>query len=68
MKLTKLEFSLMIGLLAALLWCAFEPHIVTHWWSAAFEPLCDGILTTGTHGENVVLKSKLAEWLCSLWG
>ena len=45
MKYTKLEVSLAAGLLCALVWCALEPKILMNWWCAAFEPLCDGVLT-----------------------
>ena len=62
MKWTKLELSLMIGLAAMLLYCAVQTPPVMQWWSAAFSPLCDGILTkSGTDG--VVVKSKLLELL-----
>lgn len=45
MKRTKLELSLAIGLAAMLLYCASRGQSSMLWWSAAFSPLCDGILT-----------------------
>ncbi len=61
MKYNKLEISLAIGLLCALVWCALEPHFLMNWWGAAFEPLCDGALTAEGGGEGVVLRSFFAE-------
>lgn len=60
MKLNKLEISLAVGLLAALVWCAVEPRVTVRWWCAAFEPLCDGVLTA-EGGEAVVYRSFFAE-------
>ena len=45
MKWTKWELSLMIGLAVMLLYCAVHGQNTLQWWSAAFSPLCDGILT-----------------------
>ena len=63
MKYTKLEVSLAVGLLCALIWCALEPGILMNWWCAAFEPLCDGVLTAEGEGGEVVLRSFFAELL-----
>ena len=38
------------------------------WWSAAFSPLCDGILTQSAASGDVIVKSKLAELLALLMG
>ena len=59
MKFRKIEISLAVGLLCALVWCALEPG----WWGAAFEPLCDGVLTAEGEGGEVVLRSFFAELL-----
>ena len=59
MKFRKIEISLAVGLLCALVWCALEPGFLMSWWGAAFEPLCDGVLTA----EGVVLRSFFAELL-----
>ena len=53
MKFRKIEISLAVGLLCALVWCALEPGFLMSWWGAAFEPLCDGVLTA--EGEAAVL-------------
>lgn len=63
MKYTKLEISLAVGLLCALVWCALEPHFLLSWWGAAFEPLCDGVLTAEGGDGEVVLRSFFAELL-----
>ena len=63
MKYTKLEISLAVGLLCALVWCAFEPQLMANWWCAAFEPLCDGVLTAESGGDEIVLRSFFAELL-----
>ena len=39
MKFRKIEISLAVGLLCALVWCALEPGFLMSWWGAAFEPL-----------------------------
>lgn len=56
----KWELSLLIAILVTLLCCAAAPQTTLQWWTAAFEPLCGGILTRGG-GEGVVLRSKLLE-------
>ena len=48
MKFRKIEISLAVGLLCALVWCA---------------PLCDGVLTAEGEGGEVVLRSFFAELL-----
>ncbi len=65
MKWTKFELSLMLGLAAMLLYCAARGQNTLQWWSAAFAPLCDGILTKDCAG-GIVVKSKLIEWLALL--
>ena len=68
MKWTKWELSLAAGLAVMLLFCAARGQNTLRWWSAAFSPLCDGILTQSTSGGDVVVKSKLAELLALLLG
>lgn len=65
MKWTKWELSLAVGLAAMLLFCAARGTNTLQWWSAAFSPLCDGILTQNTTG-GIVVKSKLMEFLAQL--
>ena len=67
MKWTKWELSLAAGLTVMLLFCAAR-GTNTQWWSAAFSPLCDGILTQSAASGDVVVKSKLAELLALLIG
>lgn len=62
----RLEFSLALALAATLLCCAFAPHTTLRWWSVAFSPLCDGILTSGTASGEIVLKSRLLEVISQL--
>lgn len=66
MKFSKLELSLAIGLAVMLLCCAAETRPALQWWSAAFSPLCDGILSKGAGGGAIVIKSKLLELLAQL--
>ena len=68
MKWTKWELSLMIGLAVMLLYCAVHGQNTLQWWSAAFSPLCDGILTQSAATGGIVVKSKLAELLALLMG
>ena len=68
MKWTKWELSLMIGLAVMLLFCAVHGQNTLQWWSAAFSPLCDGILTQSAASGDVVVKSKLAELFVLLMG
>ena len=63
MKFWKIEISLAVGLLCALVWCALEPGFLMSWWGAAFEPLCDGVLTAEGEGGEAVLRSFFAELL-----
>lgn len=66
MKRTKVELSLAIGLAAMLLFCAARGQNTLQWWSAAFSPLCDGILTQSAASGSLVIKSRLAEFLALL--
>ena len=59
----RFEYSLTLALAATLLYCAILPPDVHAWWSAAFSPLCDGILTADGAGREIVLKSWLWELL-----
>lgn len=68
MKWTKWELSLAVGLAVMLLFCAARGTNTLQWWSAAFSPLCDGILTQSAASGDVVVKSKLAELLALLMG
>lgn len=68
MKFTKLELSLAVGLAAAFIWCALEPQLLANWWCAAFEPLCDGVLTSSGDGGEVVFRSFFADLLSELLG
>ena len=67
MKWTKWELSLAAGLAVMLLFCAAR-GTNTQWWSVAFSPLCDGILTQSAATGGIVVKSKLAELLALLMG
>ena len=51
-----------------LLYCASRGQSSMLWWSAAFSPLCDGILTHSAATGDIVVKSKLAELLALLLG
>lgn len=66
MKFNKLELSLAIGLAAMLLFCAADAQPTLQWWSAAFSPLCDGILAKRAASGGIVVKSKLLELLAQL--
>ena len=68
MKWTKWELSLAVGLAVMLLFCAARGTNTLQWRSAAFSPLCDGILTQSAASGDVVVKSKLAELLALLMG
>ena len=59
----RFEISLLIGVLVTIIWCAASPHVATQWWTAAFSPLCDGILTADAGGGGIVLRSKAWELL-----
>ena len=65
-NINKWELSLMAGAGAAILCRAAAPHFGLLWWTTAFSPLCDGILTSGAEND-IVLRSKLWELLCGLF-
>lgn len=61
---SKFELSVMIGVFATIVWCAATPHLTTNWWTSAFAPLCEGILTSGERtGGEIILRSKIWELL-----
>lgn len=60
----KWEISLGLAVAATIVWCAVSP--VNLWWTSAFSPLCDGILTGEAGGEGIVLRSYLWELLSRL--
>ena len=68
MKWTKWELSLAVGLAVMLLFFAARGTNTLQWWSVAFSPLCDGILSHSAASGDVVVKSKLAELLALLMG
>lgn len=68
MKWTKWELSLAVGLAVMLFYCAARGQTMLQWWSAAFSPLCDAILTQSAATGGIVVKSKLAELLALLMG
>ena len=68
MKWTKWELSLAVGLAVMLLFCAARGTNTLQWWSVAFSPLCDGILSHSAASGDVVVKSKLAELFVLLMG
>ena len=53
MKFRKIEISLAVGLLCALVWCALEPGVLMSWGGAAVEPLGAGGLPGGGGGGGV---------------
>ena len=59
----RLEYSLALALVVTLLCCAILPPDARAWWSTAFSPLCDGILTADGAGGKIILKSRLWELL-----
>jgi len=59
----KWEISLWIAVVVTVFCCAAAPNLTAQWWTAAFSPLCDGILTAGADGEIMILRSKLWELL-----
>ena len=60
----KWELSLLAAVLAAILWCGASPRLTTQWWTAAFAPLCDGLVAgEDDGGEGIVLRSWLWETL-----
>jgi len=56
----KWELSLMFAVAVTLVWCAVSPRFTPMWWTTAFAPLCDGILSAEGTGE-IVLRSKFWE-------
>ncbi len=62
----KWELSILIGTVAAILWCAAAPRLTVQWWATAFAPLCNGILGAGGCGGEIVLRSKFFELLTTL--
>ena len=56
----KWELSLLFAVAVTLVWCAVSPRFTPMWWTTAFAPLCDGILSTEGTGE-ILLRSKLWE-------
>ena len=58
----KWEISLLIGVVVTMLCCAAPPRLAMQWWTTAFSPLCDGILSGAGSGE-IVLRSKFWELL-----
>ena len=56
----KWELSLLFAVAVTLVWCAVSPRFTPMWWTTAFAPLCDGILSIEGTGE-VLLRSKLWE-------
>lgn len=59
----KWEISLLIGVVATIVWCAASPRLTTQWWTSAFSPLCGDILCGGTGEDGIVLRSKFWELL-----
>lgn len=57
----KLELSFLCGFAAMLLYFLLVPNDANAWWTSAFEPLCDGILTAEDAGETLIIRSKLLE-------
>lgn len=57
----KWELSIVIAAAVTLLWCAVSPHWAMRWWTTAFAPLCDGLLSAGEGVGEVMLRSKLWE-------
>lgn len=63
----RLELSLLFGFTVMLLHFFFAPTQADAWWTSAFEPLCDGILSAEGTGEEIILRSKIAELLRALF-
>ena len=64
----KWELSLLFAVAFTLVWCAVSPRFTPMWWTTAFSPLCDGILTAEAGGEGIVLRSKVWELLSGYFG
>lgn len=63
-RMDRFELSVMIGVFVTIVWCAATPHLTTQWWTTAFAPLCDGILSSGARdGGEIILRSKIWELL-----
>lgn len=52
---------MLVGVVAAILWCAASPRLTPQWWTTAFSPLCGDILQLGGAGGGIVLRSKFWE-------
>ena len=52
----------MVGVIVTILWCAASPRLTMQWWTTAFAPLCDGILSAES-GDGVILRCWLWEML-----
>lgn len=59
----KWEVSLLFGAAVTLLWTAAADALAPQWWTTAFAPLCDTLLTAEADGGGIVLRSKLWELL-----
>ncbi len=59
----KWELSLLVAVIMTVFCCVALPELMPRWWTAAFAPLCDGVLTAGTDCGGVVLRSKIWELL-----
>ncbi len=57
----KWEISILIAIVVTIVYCAATPSLTSRWWTTAFAPLCDGILTADAGGTEIVLRSKLWE-------
>lgn len=66
-KLQKWEISLIAAIVATLLFCAVTPRFDLRWWTTAFAPLCDELLSMDLGGEEIILRSKLWELLSQLF-
>ena len=60
----KWEISMMLAVFITILWSAVFSRLIPMWWTTAFSPLCDGILSSEAAGD-VVLRSKLWELVVS---
>ena len=63
----RLELSLLFGFAAMLTYFFLVPAEADAWWTAAFEPLCDGVLTAEETGETIIFRCKIAELLKTLF-
>ncbi len=55
----KWELAVMAGAAVTILWCAASPRLTLQWWTTAFAPLCDEILSAERSGA--------PELRCWLW-